>query len=310
LERFNKPRTLLVQYVPHAFGLRSMNLLFAGWLAWRGRIRGDDVRVMFHEVAFPFVRRPLIHNALALAHRAMARILVAGCRRTYVSTPSWKRVLDSCGARNTLQTWLPVPSNIPASLQPMRAEIRNTICGGNPNAIVVGHFGTFGGHIRNLATAVFERLLTEGRGIRAAFIGRGADAFRDQLLSGRPEWRERVASADGLAPDHVAAWLQACDLAIQPYIDGISTRRTSAMAWLRNGAPLVSNVGFLSEPLWARDRPAVVAESCDPAETVRLATDLAGDPIRRAAVGRVGREYYDRFFALERTIEALVGEEL
>jgi len=40
---------ILVQYVPHAFGLKAMNLPFCYWLYARRRWNID---VMFHEVAF------------------------------------------------------------------------------------------------------------------------------------------------------------------------------------------------------------------------------------------------------------------
>ena len=35
LDRFPGPRTVLVQYTPHAFGWKAMNLPFAAWAASR-----------------------------------------------------------------------------------------------------------------------------------------------------------------------------------------------------------------------------------------------------------------------------------
>ena len=42
------PRRLLVQWVPHAFGMRSLNVGFCRWLRRRGR-SGDCLEVMVHE---------------------------------------------------------------------------------------------------------------------------------------------------------------------------------------------------------------------------------------------------------------------
>ena len=46
--------------------------------------------------------------------------------------------------------------------------------------------------------------------------------------------------ADGLANEEVSVHLSACDLMIQPYPDGISARRTSAMAALAHERPVVT----------------------------------------------------------------------
>src|SRR5205085_9332813 len=78
---------ILVQYVPHAFGWKGMNLAFAAWVACRAR-RFAPVWVMFHEVAFPFGRRP-VRAILALANRLMARLLAGAADRVFVSVPAW-----------------------------------------------------------------------------------------------------------------------------------------------------------------------------------------------------------------------------
>ena len=80
-----RPDRILIQYVPHAFGLKAMNLPFAAWIAVRAR-RVAPIWVMFHEVAFPFVRRPLKHNVLAVVNRAMVWAVagrLTGCWSRY-----------------------------------------------------------------------------------------------------------------------------------------------------------------------------------------------------------------------------------
>jgi hypothetical protein len=144
LGRFDGPRTVLVQYAPHAFGWKAMNLPLAAWAEWRAR-RGDDVRVMFHEVTFPWVRRPLRHNVLAAANRVMAAVLVRACSRAYVSIPGWIPLLRRLGAGRVPIAWTPVPSNVPGDVLPGAAEGRRAeVTGGCPFASVVGHFGTYG----------------------------------------------------------------------------------------------------------------------------------------------------------------------
>src|SRR4051812_9182616 len=54
LQRLPRDTRLLVQYVPHAFGCRAMNIAFVAWLASRRR---QPLDIMFHEVAYPLSAR-------------------------------------------------------------------------------------------------------------------------------------------------------------------------------------------------------------------------------------------------------------
>ena len=53
LDKFPGPRRLLVQWVPHGFGYRAMNLHFCVWL-WRRAAAGDHVELMVHEPYLAF----------------------------------------------------------------------------------------------------------------------------------------------------------------------------------------------------------------------------------------------------------------
>ena len=78
---------LVVQYAPHAFGLKAMNVPFCLWLL---SMRSRAPWVMFHEVAFPFTRKqPARHRALATVTHVMASIVAAAADRIFVSIPAW-----------------------------------------------------------------------------------------------------------------------------------------------------------------------------------------------------------------------------
>ncbi len=57
---------------------------------------------------------------------------------------------------------------------------------------------------------------------------------------------ERVVSAGLLADRDASLHLQACDVMIQPYVDGASARRTTLMAALAHGRAIVTTIGSLS----------------------------------------------------------------
>jgi glycosyltransferase involved in cell wall biosynthesis len=168
---------------------------------------------------------------------------------------------------------------------------------------VVGHFGTYGSLVAPLLTPVLARLLTDCPVISVQLLGRGGERYREELVRGRPAWAARVSAAADLSAPEVAARLRACALVVQPYPDGVSSRRTSVMAALANGVPVVTTFGFLSESFWKEVLGAALA---DPNGLADAASRMLADPGRRAALGRAGWELYERRFALRHTIDALL----
>src|SRR5947209_3452670 len=50
LDQFPGPRELFVQWVPHGYGYRSVNIFFCLWIWMRAKLKRDRVQIMFHEV--------------------------------------------------------------------------------------------------------------------------------------------------------------------------------------------------------------------------------------------------------------------
>ncbi len=256
-----RPDRILVQYVPHAFGWKGMNLPFAMWLSHRAR-RIAPVWVMFHEVLFPFSWRPVRHATLATVTRLMARRVAGTAERVFVSIPAWGELLHRICPKAKPAEWLPVPSVVATSASTEGiAEVRR----GFPlDAEVVGHFGTFGGLIADMLAPAACEILRRRPLAQLLLIGRNSDLFRSRLAAAHPELAGRVKATGELPPSEVAAHLRACDILLQPYPDGISSRRTSAMAGLANGVPVVSNLGALSEPMWVATDGVGVRVAADP----------------------------------------------
>ena len=101
---------------------------------------------------------------------------------------------------------------------------------------------------------VFSRLQTERPDMHAVLIGRGAAGFREALTAVHPKAQARVHAADGVAPEVAATWIKSCDLAIQAFPDGVTTRRGSAMAVLARTPEVVTGATPLPTP-----RPATAA---------------------------------------------------
>ena len=301
----DRPDRVLIQYVPHAFGLKAMNLPFAAWIAVRAR-RVAPIWVMFHEVAFPFVRRPLRHNLIAVVNRVMVWAIAGAADRVLVSIPGWNHLLVKICPRARPAEWLPIPCSVATAADPgVVAAVRSRHASGLA-APLIGHFGTFGRPITNLLEpAVLELLRTDPRA-RILLIGRGSERYQSQIVATHPELAGRATGTGELPPAEVAAHLRACDLLLQPYPDGVSSRRTSVMAGLANRVPVVTNLGTLSESLWAASSGVAVVRGPDPAALAASATEvLTLSSESRLALGARGAELYFSEFTLERTIARL-----
>jgi glycosyltransferase involved in cell wall biosynthesis len=292
-----RPDRLLVQYVPHAFGMKAMNLPFTWWVASLRPIA--PLWVTFHEVAFPYVRRPLKHNLLAWVTRRMARRVATAADRLFVTIPAWGELLRVIAPKGRAAEWLPVPSTLPTTADPHAVS---GVRAGLPAGVVVGHFGTYGSMVADLLEPALRQVLRASDDRVALLLGRNGDTFRNGFVSRHPDLAGRVAATGALPAEATAAHLAACDVLVQPFPDGVSSRRTSAMAGLALGVPLVTNRGALTEPVWAEG--GAVSLVAGVAELAERVSRVLADP-QRQALGESARRWYAERFALERLVATL-----
>ena len=300
LDRQPAPRRLLVQYVPHAFGWKAANVSFCLWLQSRRR---DSIWVMFHEVAFPFDRvQAVSRNALALVHRLMAWMVASSAERAFVSIPGWRQMVQSMIGKGKSVEWLPVPSSIPVVRNPaVSASVRARYAGARP---LVGHFGTHGHVIREMLGVSIPPLV-EATDCGVLLVGRCSDETARELVTKHPHLAGRVHGTGPLTDEAVSQHIAACDLMLQPYPDGVSSRRTSAMVALSHGVPLVTTSGWLTEPLWEESGALDLVRADDPGMLAPAAARLLESTARRELLGARARDLYHSRFDMGHSIRTL-----
>jgi glycosyltransferase involved in cell wall biosynthesis len=165
----------------------------------------------------------------------------------------------------------------------------------------IAHFGTYSPLIRRDLGPAIREIARRRAEVRFLLLGRGAQKFlRTLALEDRAEARDDVPASE------VAALLKASALALQPFPDGISARRTSAMAALALGVPMVTTDGFLTDPAWREGGVALVPVG-QPLELARLCGAILDDPAMGRAVGERGARLYRDRFSLERTLETVLS---
>lgn len=302
LRRLPPDFRLLVQYVPQAFGWRGMNLPLCAWLWMHRRNRPW---VMFHEVMYPLRwRQPVKHNVMALITRLMASLLARASARIFVSIPAWERLLIQL-APNISARWLPVPSNVATAANCAQiASVRSRLLA-TPTSFLVGHFGTYGGLVGDALRAVLPELLASDANIIVVLIGRGGVEFARALGSDHPSLADRLVAAGGLADEEVSDHLAACDLLLQPFADGVSARRSSLMAGLALGVPIVTTEGPATEPIWREGAAVALAPAGQPRAQAQIAVSLLHDRQGRLQLGDRARKLYAAKFDVSHTIHAL-----
>lgn len=298
------PGPVILQYVPNALGRRGLNLAFCLALL-RLRKQGVDVRVMFHEPFFYFTLSRPLRNGLAVAQRAMAFVLLRASPVAYVSTEAWRRLLAPYGAHATHAAVLPIPSTVPVVVDPGAVARWRSMVGGDRKVRVIGHFGTFGDHLTSELDRVIPAVLAATPDAVIFCIGRRSGEFASAFVSRHPQLADRVKSTGEIERERLSTALQACDLLVQPYPDGVTTRRTSVMAGLAHGMPTVTTCGALTERVWV-DTGAVALALAGSAKVIASEVSrLLDDEDQRAALGHHARRVYEERFSMACTVRTL-----
>ena len=313
LDRFEGPRRLLVQWVPHGYGYRAMNLPFCLWLWSRARRRGDCIELIVHEPFLSFGDGSWKQSCVAIVHGLMTVVLLNAASRVWITIPAWEKRLRpyALGRRNLCQ-WLPVASNIPVVDDPPSVNLIRSRYAGTRGVegSIVGHFGTYDRNLADLLLRSIPALLQNGKKPSVLLLGRGSTSMRDQLIREHPMIANDVHATGELNTADLSRHLSACDLMFQPYIDGVSSRRTTIMAQLSLGLPVITTAGNLTEPLWAESRAVALTPAGDVRGMVEAANRLLSDLAERKRLGAAARSLYLRLFDVGHTVAALRAQPL
>ena len=287
------------------YGWRGMNLAFA----WRMRsLHRLKPWVMFHEVAVSTDRgQTFKRKILGHAQHMMVRWVASAAAKRWVSIPGWEAYLGLIAPAFGACEWLPVPSNVATHADPLRvAALRNSLAPDSTSRIVA-HFGTFDNLIVKDVEPAVVRLLQSDSRWHALFAGRNSDTFAAQLGAKWPELKARVHATGLLSADAVAEHLMCADVVFQPFPDGISSRRGSAMAALALGLPIITTTGNLTEPIWRDKELVVFADVRNQSELQNALHMWSEDTPQRRALMERAKKGYEAHFSWDRIAEILRG---
>ena len=296
------PRTLLVQWVPHGFGHRAMNLAFCHWLEHLVKT-GDRLELMVHEPYLESGEGSWKQRLVSIVQHRMIRIVLEAASCVYMSIPAWERYLRPYAQSTLEMTWLPIPATVPVvESSAMKAVVRKRLA--NP-AVILGHLGTYSERITSVLEPAITAVLTQVPKSRALLLGNNSEQFAERLKASAPDLRSRITAAGVLSNEQLSGHLAACDLMLQPFPDGLSSRRTSLMNALAHGLPVVSNSGHLTEELWEESGAVALGATGTGPDLADVCTQLLLDGEARQRLACAGGQLYRERFDWPNVISSL-----
>ncbi len=259
--------TLIIQYVPFLFARFGVSPAL-----WRAAdalaADGIEIVIILHEPYVPFTRLPWL--VTGWPQRWQLRHLVRRASWVYTPTPAFAKIARRFAGPNTRVAVVPVGANYarsPVSRDEARREL-----GIAPDRVVVGAFSpAASGFALDWVRAAADRLRARSD-VVWLLLGSGS-----KDTAGLPAG-ENVMALGRLDAEPLARAMRAIDVAAQPYEDGLTMRRTSAMLMLANGIAMVSSSGEHVDPACA-----AVAACEDTAEAfAQRVEQFVADPILRA----------------------------
>jgi len=222
-----------------------------------------------------------------------------------VASARWQAMLTRLGATAPI-SWVPVPSNIPV-IENEAATAKWRLRWTKASGLLVGHFANYSDYSAERLSQIMPELLGKHDQLSLLLLGANSGELRRRLLNTNRHLAGRVHATGSLVPQDLSWVLAACDLMVQPYPDGVSTRRGSTTALLAHGRAIVTTNGIATEPLWSEGSAVAMAPVDNPDRLRDVIGQLIASNKLRHDYARGAFELYDRSFALRHTIAALTA---
>ena len=301
----NRPDVLHVQYQAAAFDLGG----WVNWLPWYLRKQRTACKVVttFHDLRIPYIfpkAGPFRWKSI-LTLAAYSDAVICTNRE---DLHALSRELGK-GETSPRLTHIPLGSNVevqpPADFD--RAAWRATYLGKANDALLLAYFG-FLNDSKGGEELIKALALLRLRGINAHLLLIGGDvghadptnvayAQKIQALIDSLGLTDVVHRTGYVIQEHVSANLLAADAIVMPYRDGISFRRTTVIAALRHGCPVITtqptNPDFVPEVL--PDENMLLVPPQDPAALAETISLLTNNPQLRQKLSNGAQSLGHRF---------------
>lgn len=298
--RRDKPDILLLQWVPYLYSRWGINLMLP-IAFWMFGVLGIRTQVVLHELWIDAHSNK--HKLIRWIQQKSIQFLVSRSERVLISTQAWIEVVAQLSpkAQAKLSHW-PMSSTIPRAQN--RSEIRirkRTELGISRENLVLAVFSPSGSgkSLTEMAQALSKIL--EGERVTLLVIGRLNEEAHRAFAGLANKTNCKILGYQSAV--EVTALLAASDIMISYFADGLSTRRSSALAALCSGLVLVSNRGRLTDEIWHSSPVQWV----DAKDLPRFVQAFENDLKRLAQLQIQSMKFFDQNLSLAVLVKQLVA---
>jgi len=299
------PDMVIIQYVSFLYGRGGINLIFP-LISIILRMY-YKVLTMIHE---PFVsfEYSIKQSLMSLVQKGMLFFIVMGSDKIAVSILAWNRMLKKYFFwRKKDFVWIPVSSNIRiASEFPVVKRLNGF--GRKPLLVFFGSL-----HFSKMIDFVFDSLdalIKKGYDAGLIVIGHKEDSLLPSITNIPSYIKERVLYTGYCSNEEASKYLSMSDMFLLPLIDGVSSRRTTVMAALKHGVPVVTTSGFLTDEIFLRESFTVLSPSNNKESFLKNVERLAEDESLRKSIGKKGRDAYNKYFSEKLMVDRYIDHAL
>lgn len=275
---------VVVQYVPHLYERRGLSLGIA--LAVR-RLAQHGQPVVTHAHELYYGRHEATrHQPFGLVQRLALWPLFAGSRKVVFTVPDRQARMAAVFPRLADRfVTIPIGPNLwpPPGAAPAAWRAAHGIADGELVLLFQG-----GAHpSKELGSVTRALQALDAAGVPARLV----------LIGGAALDHPRALKLGHLAADEAGLALAAADLALAPFADGASGRRSSVVNALAAGLATVSTRGTNTDPALFPPEAIRLVPPGDPEAFAAAVLALARDPAARGAMGVAARALHDAHFA-------------
>ena len=280
-------KLLILQYTPSlwAKNILKLNPELIRWC--KSTIKDTKLILMAHELHYPF-QFTLRGLTIGLGQKLQFEHLVKSVDWTFFS---YEAAQSRFPKRSEV---LPVGTTIPVTHH-------RKYDSSSKKHITLLHFG--GNHPTHLIAWTLHAL----RAVRLKFSNHSVELLwiglnekdKDNILNDFPqgnELRPFVRAAGYLGEEQASEEMTKVDLALAPFMDGVSTRRTSFMAEIAHGIPTVTTRGWATHPNIPWEKFCQIT----PVELepfIQATTELLENPTRLSELRTSSRSAYEELFS-------------
>lgn len=285
-----KPDQVVLQYTPLMYAVNRRHQNSALERFWSDCTNRWNTSLFIHESYF-IAWWHLPSMIKGRIERRIMKKMVENSRNVFTaSEPLLKEIAEWPG--DAQKTLLPIGSAF--SVQPIDLVKQRREHGLDNSIMVLTLFGG-GEALRHMKGHV--------NAVDAAFIRLGVPACWLLLGGISRDWfslRLPVLMPGFMPPEHLSAWLQMTDIFLMPHIGGLSAKRSTLMAAMQHGLPVVGTAGPMTDGLWSGVNSVTLVAGSSPHDFADAVVGLQKNEALRKQHGLANRLYFDTHFTADR----------